>query len=209
LVAGCAGGDAGPGDRNDDRTDDIPGDDSDGRDPDGGDGRDICAGLVSDLIAYDVSDSQLFFEFDYPSNWLVTHPGRHGAQFAHPETLQETSSDPIPAYSLSVSVLNTPFERDTNAQLLREEPGGWNEEVALDYDGESLQVVSKALDGTGNHILQVVLSEDYFGEPQYRGVQVHSVGGGGGLGADYPNCPETMDRLAHDVLDSIHPVETA
>lgn len=161
------------------------------------------------MTRYDTADARLFFAFDYPSTWTVTDEARHGVSFAHPGTLRETTSDPIPAYSLTVSVQNTPFERDTNEQLLRDEPEQWNREQPLEYDGQTLPVLSKELASTGNHIFQVVLWEDYFGEPQYRGVWAHTVGGGGGLGTDYPTCSRTMQTLARDVLDSIHPVETA
>lgn len=197
FVAGCVGGDSGSEDRNGDR------DNDDGEASDGVD----CADIVGDPTTYDVSDSRLFFAFDYPENWEVIHAERHGATFAHPETMTETSSDPIPAYSLNVHVRPEGFEQDANERFLRTESDQWNDEGTFEYDGETLLVLSKPHSGTGNHIYQVVLWEDYFGEPQYRGVWVHTQGGGGGLGAEYSTCSEAMGTLGRDVLESIHPVE--
>lgn len=97
AVAGCVGGDSGSSGEDDNERSGDTGAESSG-DEIGGDSSDSeartddCTTLVGDLTTYDISDTRLFFAFNYPSNWTVTNEARSSVTFAHPETIQSPTT---------------------------------------------------------------------------------------------------------------------
>lgn len=114
----------------------------------------------------------------------------------------------LPTVSVSPRA-KPPFERDTNEQLLQDEPELWNREQ---FPCVRRRDPVGPLEGTVVHREPHLSGRPVGGllrRTRYRGVWVHTVGGGGGLGTDYPTCPGTIRTLTRDVLDSFHLVETA